>query len=81
MTQFWTLRSWIIRVCQVIVLVAIVPHRLAHAELSYLDLKGIDALVDHPGASPVYGYNALKTGFWHRWHRQVAQGGTGTEPI
>ncbi len=33
----------------------------AWAELSHLDLKGIDALVDHPGASPVYGYAALKT--------------------
>jgi hypothetical protein len=32
----------------------------AHAELSYLDLKGIDNLVDHPGASPIYGYMALQ---------------------
>jgi len=31
------------------------------AELSYLDLKGVDAVVDHPGASPVHGYMALKT--------------------
>ncbi len=42
-------------------LLAVLAPNLAQAELSYLDLKGIDALVDHPGASPVYGYTALKT--------------------
>jgi hypothetical protein len=33
----------------------------SQAELNYLDLKGIDALVNHPGASPVYGCIALKS--------------------
>ena len=31
------------------------------ADLNFLDLKGIDDLVDHLGASPVFGYIALKT--------------------
>ena len=31
------------------------------AELTFLDLKGIDALLDYPGASPLYGYVALKS--------------------
>jgi hypothetical protein len=42
------------------ILIELIPV-LSHAELSYLDLKGIDALVDHPGVSPVHGYIALKS--------------------
>ncbi len=31
------------------------------AEMSFRDLKGVDEWVDHPGASPLYGFTALKT--------------------
>ncbi len=48
-----------------LLLAALAP-KPSRAELSYLDLKGIDALVDHPGASPVLGYTALKTGLENR---------------
>jgi hypothetical protein len=41
------------------IIASVIEH--SNAELSFLDLKGIDALVDHPGASPLYGYVALKT--------------------
>lgn len=48
-----------------LLLAVLAPNR-AQAELSYLDLKGVDALVDYPGASPVYGYTALKTALENR---------------
>jgi hypothetical protein len=35
--------------------------RNVNAELNFLDLKGVDELIDHPGASPLFGYVALKT--------------------
>ena len=51
---------------------------LGKTELTILDMRGIDQLIDHPGASPVFGYIALKTFLPNR--RFLGNYGESTQP-